>query len=51
MIKTFFSITWMMIIKWIQIVWFLTIGLTVFLMALIAIECAFTGKDFFKLFR
>lgn len=51
MIKNFFSIAWMLIIRWLQIIWFLTIGLTAFLLAMIAIECAFTGKDFFKLFR
>lgn len=33
-----------------QIFYFFSVGMIVFALAIIAIECAFTGKNFFKLF-
>lgn len=33
-----------------QIIYFFTIGMIIFASVLIALECAFTGKNFFKLF-
>ena len=33
-----------------QILYFFTIGMILFVSFLIALECAFTGKNFFKLF-
>lgn len=41
---------WFIIIKIIQIVYFFTVGMILFASVLIALECAFTGKNFFKLF-
>ncbi len=49
-IQNFFSIALLMAVKFIQIIWTLTVGIGLFLMVIIAIECIFTGKDFFKLF-
>lgn len=33
-----------------EIIYFFTIGMILFVSVLIALECAFTGKNFFKLF-
>lgn len=33
-----------------QIIYFFTVGMIMFSFVLIALECAFTGKNFFKLF-
>lgn len=41
---------WFIISRVVQIFYFLTIGMILFAFAMIAIECAFTGKNFFKLF-
>lgn len=49
-VKNFFSISWMMTIRFFQIIWTLTIGIGLFMMVMIAVEAIFTGKDFIKLF-
>lgn len=41
---------WFIIVKIIQIIYFFTVGMILFVSVLIALECAFTGKNFFKLF-
>lgn len=48
--RNFFGISWLIIVRFFQILFFLTVKMLVFLLVYIAIECAFTGRDFFKLF-
>lgn len=50
-VNTFFQDIWFILVRMFQIIYFFTVGAIVFLFVLIAVECVFTGRDFFKLFR
>lgn len=48
--RNFFGISWLIIVRFFQILFFFTVQMFVFLLVYIAFECAFTGRDFVKLF-
>lgn len=48
-VKNIFSISFLMLVRFFQIVWTLTIGIGLFMMVLIAVETIFACKDLIKM--
>lgn len=50
-LSNFLSLSWYILVKMIQILWFFTVGAVVFLVAIIAIQSVITGQDILNFFR